>query len=577
MDLEGDRAMFAGNPFSAERRRALVVCLMAIVCVASPVASQSAPGGISQSIPHLRRNGQVTQLIVDGQPFLALAGELRNSSSSNLEYMRPIWPKLAQMNLNTVLAVVSWEQVEPEEGKFDFALVDGLIDAARRHNLRLGLLWFGSWKNATSRYAADWIKANQKRFPRIRNRDGKSLEILSPLSDETREADARAFARFMRHLREVDAKERTVIMIQVQNEVGVLGDSRDRSAVANEAFAKPVPNELTGYLQKQQGNLLPELRQLREAAGSKTSGTWEEVFGKGAATDEVFMAWHYARFVGRVAEAGKAEYALPMFVNAWIVQPEDKGPGDYPSGGPVAHVHDIWRAGAPQLDILAPDIYLPNFPEIVTSYGRAGNPMFIPESRAGVGGAANAFYAIGQHGAMGYSPFAIEDRETDPENGPMAKAYDVLSQLSSLILEHQAKGSIAGVWLTKDKPIQQVKLGSYALEFALRRNRRVPTEGADLGYAIVLATGPDEYVVAGMDVEVTFAPNPAADQIAGLLSVEDGAYVNGRWIAGRRLNGDEVQLRYDLSVAAQSNQSGAGLRFPSGGPTIQRVKLYRYQ
>ncbi|MCM3873971.1 MAG: DUF5597 domain-containing protein [Pyrinomonadaceae bacterium] len=569
--------MFAGNPFSAERLRALVVCLMAIVSIPSPVAAQSAPGGSSQNLPHLRRNGQVTQLIVDGQPFLALAGELRNSSSSNLEYMQPIWPKLVRMNLNTVLAVVSWEQVEPEEGKFDFTMVDGLIEAARRHNLRLGLLWFGSWKNATSRYAADWVKANEKRFPRVKNRDGKTLEILSALNEETREADARAFARFMRHIREVDAKERTVIMIQVQNEVGVLGDSRDRSAAANEAFAKPVPKELMSYLQKQKGNLLPELLQLWEAAGSKTSGTWEEVFGQGTATDEVFMAWHYARFTGRLAEAGKAEYPLPMFVNAWIVQPEDKGPGDYPSGGPVAHVHDIWRAGAPQLDILAPDIYLPNFPEIVASYSRSRNPMFIPESRAGAGGAANAFYAIGQHGAMGYSPFAIEERETDLENGPMTKAYNVLAQLSPLILEHQAKGSIAGVWLTKDKPVQQVELGSYALGFELRRNRRTPSEGAELGYAIVLATGPDEYVVSGMDVQVTFALNPAAHQIVGLLSVEEGAYVSGRWIAGRRLNGDEVQLRYDLSVAAQSNQSGAGLRFPAGGPTIQRVKLYRYQ
>jgi hypothetical protein len=568
--------MFACNPFSTERLKVNVICLIVIISIARAVAAQSAPVGTTQPIPQLRKNGQVTQLIVDGQPFLVLGGELRNSSSSNLEYMRPIWPKLARMNLNTVLAVVSWEQFEPEEGKFNFAIVDGLIESARRHNLRLALLWFGSWKNATSRYAADWVKADGKRFPRVRNRDGKSLEILSTLSEATRAADTRAFAAFMRHLREVDAKERTVIMIQVQNEVGVLGDSRDRSAVANEAFAKPVPIELLSYLQKQKGNLLPELRQTWETAGAKTSGTWEEVFGKGTATDEIFMAWHYARFIGRQAEAGKAEYPLPMFVNAWIVQPEDKGPGDYPSGGPVAHVHDIWRAGAPQLDILAPDIYLPNFPEIVTSYGRSGNPMFIPESRAGAGGAANAFYAIGQHGSMGYSPFGIEGSETDPGNGPLSKAYDVLAQLAPQILDAQAKGTIAGVWLTKDKPAQEVKLGSYTLKFELRRSRRVPTEGADLGYAIVVWTGPDEYVVAGLDAEVTFAPHTSGE-IAGLLAVEEGTYVNGRWIAGRRLNGDEVQLRYDLSVAAESNQSGAGLRFPAGGPTIQRVKLHRYQ
>ncbi len=568
--------MFAANPFS-ERLKASAISLLASILIVPAVAAQSAPVGTTQPIPQLRKNGQVTQLIVDGQPFLVLGGELRNSSSSNLEYMRPIWPKLARMNLNTVLAVVSWEQFEPEEGKFNFAIVDGLIESARRHNLRLALLWFGSWKNATSRYAADWVKADGKRFPRVKNRDGKSLEILSPLSEMTFAADARAFAAFMRHIREVDAKERTVIMIQVQNEVGVLGDSRDRSSAANEAFARTVPKELLSYLQKQKSSLLPELRQLWEVAGSKTSGTWEEVFGRGTATDEIFMAWHYARFMGRQAEAGKLEYSLPMFVNAWIVQPEDKGPGDYPSGGPVAHVHDIWRAGAPQLDMLAPDIYLPNFPDIVSSYGRSGNPMFIPESRAGAGGAANAFYAIGQHGAMGYSPFGIETSESDTEAGPMTKAYTVLSQLSPLILEHQAKGSIGGVWLTKEKPTQEVKLGNYTLQFDIRRNRRVPTESADLGYAIAMAVGPDEYVVAGMDTQVTFVPNSSKNETAGLLSVAEGTYVSGRWIPGRRLNGDEVQLRYDLSVAAESNQSGAGLRFPAGGPTIQRVKLHRYQ
>jgi hypothetical protein len=554
-----------------------IICVIAMLWIAPTVPAQTVQTGDSANIPHLRRNGNVTQLIVDGKPFLALAGELRNSSSSSLEYMRPIWAKLASMNLNTVLAVVSWEQIEPQEGKFDFAVVDGLIQDTRRHNLRLVILWFGSWKNGISRYPPTWVKANQKRFAFVQNKDGKSLEILSTLSEESRAADARAFAALMHHLREVDSDAHTVIMIQVENEMGVLGDSRDRSQAANEAFARPVPKELLGYLQQHKDTLLPELRKVWEAAGAKTAGTWAEVFGNGASADEIFMAWNYARYINRVAEAGKAEYPLPMFVNAWIVQPEDKGPGDYPSGGPQAHVHDIWRAGAPRIDILAPDIYLPDFPGILAMYSRGGNPIFIPESRAGAGGVANAFYAIGQHGAIGYSPFAIEERETDPENGPLSRAYALLSQMSPLILEHQSKGTIAGVWLTKQNPTQKIKLGRYTLDFGLRRNRRVPAEAAELGYAIVLATGPDEYVVSGTDVQVVFSPNTPGPSIAGLALVEEGTYVNGRWVAGRLLNGDEVQLRYDVSVAAQSNQSGTGLLFPANGPTIQRVKLYRYQ
>jgi hypothetical protein len=527
-------------------------------------------------IPHLEKRGGVTQLIVDGKPFLMLAGELRNSSSSSLEYMKPIWPKLARMHLNTVLAVVSWETIEREEGKFDFALVDGLLQGARANKLRLVLLWFGSWKNGISRYTPPWVKANQERFPLAQMKGGRTLEILSTLSAANRDADARAFAALMRHIRQADSAQRTVIMAQLENEVGVLGDSRDRSPAANEAFAGPAPAELLEYLRKHRDTLLPEFRKVWEAAGSRTSGTWEEVFGKGLAADEIFMAWNYARYINRVAEAGKAEYRLPMFVNAWIVQPEDKGPGDYPSGGPVDHVHDVWRAGGPLIDILAPDIYLPNFPELVARYSRAANPAFIPESRAGAAGAANAFYAFGQHGAMGYSPFGIEERE-DPEKGPIPKAYAVLAQLAPQILEHQSKGSIAAVWLNKEKPAQKLQLGNYTLNVELRRTRRAPGLLPEVGYGIFIAAGADEYIAAGTDVQVTFSPNTPGPPIAGLATVEEGTYVSGRWVAGRVLNGDEVQLRYDLAAAAAENQSGSGLRFGPDGPAIQRVRLYRYR
>ena len=537
--------------------------------------NNKAPG--NENIPHLRKTGNVTQLIVDNKPFLILGGELHNSSSSSLEYMKPIWSKLAAMHLNTALAAVSWEQVEPTEGKFEFTVVDGLIQEAKSNDLHLVLLWFGSWKNSNSRYPPPWVKADQKRFPRVRNKDGKTLEILSTMSDANREADARAFAALMKHLREVDAAH-TVIMMQVENEVGVLGDSRDRTDAANEAFMKPVPKELMNHLARNKNNLSPKLRQIWEAASAKTSGTWMEVFGQTQAADEIFMAWNYARYLNRVAEAGKAEYALPMFVNAWIVQPEDKSPGDYPSGGPQEHVHDVWQAAAPQIDLLAPDIYLPEFPEILAAYSRHENPMFVPESMAGAKGVANAFYAVGQHNSIGYSPFGIEDRETDPENGAFSKGYAVLAQLAPLILEHQVKNQTAGVWLTKTNQSQKVRLGNYILEFSLRSNRRNPAQSAETGYAIAIATGADEFVIAGTDAEVIFSPQTAdKGNFAGLSTVEEGVFNNGKWISGRLLNGDEVQLRYDYSVAAQNNQSAAGLRFGANGPTIQRVKLYRYQ
>ena len=359
----------------------------ALMCPLAVVAShgQSRPVSTTSAseIPHFRKQGTVTQMIVDGKPFLLLAGELNNDGATSLEYMKRTWPKLVGAKLNTVLAGVSWAQIEPQEGKFDFSVLDGVIQGARSHNLRLVPLWFGTWKNGSSSYPPDWVKKDFERFPRAQIAGGESIGVLSPFSDASRDADVRAFAALMRHIKEVDGQQHTVIMIQVENEVGMVKDSRDRSPAANQAYAGPVPKELMDYLEKHKDTLMPEFRQVWEAAGFKTSGTWEEVFGKGRATDEIFMGWYLARYVGRVAEAGKAEYPLPMYVNAALPrtssiadeaakkQESAKTGGYFAMGGPMADVMDIWRAGAPRIDILSPDAYN-DFVEFCAKYDRSG-------------------------------------------------------------------------------------------------------------------------------------------------------------------------------------------------------------
>ena len=226
----------------------------ALVCPLRPrAAGQANPlsAAADPDIPHLRKQGTATQLIVDGKPFLVLAGELSNSTATSLDYMKRVWPKLvAQTKLNTVLAGVSWNQIEPQEGKFDFSVLDGVIQGARKHNLRLVLLWFGSWKNSLSSYAPDWVKKDFERFPRAQFEGGKSIEELSTFSEANRDADARAFAALMRHVKEVDGRQHTVIMIQVENEVGMHTVSRDHSPAATQALAGQVPKELMDYLQQ---------------------------------------------------------------------------------------------------------------------------------------------------------------------------------------------------------------------------------------------------------------------------------------------------------------------------------------
>jgi beta-galactosidase GanA len=538
-------------------KRESVALALACALMADGIISTHATQG--QPIPHLRQQGTARQLIVDGQPFLVLGGEVGNSSSSSLDYMRPIWPKLVSLNLNTVLVPVYWELIEPTEGTFDFSLVDGLIQDARQHRLRLVPLWFASWKNSMSCYAPAWVKTNQQRFPRAEDKAGRGMEILSPLSQENVEADARAFAAFMRHLRDVDGRDHTVIMVQVENEVGMIPDSRDRSAIADKLFNQPVPPELMSYLEPRKDALIPEFRAVWAAAGFKTGGTWEEVFGPGPATDEIFMAWHFARYVNRVAERGKAEYRLPMFVNAALIRPGHQ-PGQYPSAGPLPHLMDVWRAGAPQIDFLSPDIYFAAFAEWCRKYHRSGNPLFIPEAVLGPPSAVNVLYATGQHDAIGFSPFSIESLP-NPEEAPLARSYAMLAQLMPLILEHQGRGAMAGVLPEgpEQRAPQQVRLGGYTLNITYER----PSPDA-LSGGLVIAVGPDEFVVAGTGLVVTFEANAPGDPIVGILSAQEGKYVNGQWVPGRWLNGDQTH-------------QGRHVRLPSGKFDIQRVKLYRYR
>jgi hypothetical protein len=549
---------------------------IAIFSLAVLAACSRTNTGASTAIPHLQKQGTATQLIVDGKPFLVLAGELRGNSASNLPYWkRVVWPRVvAQAKLNTILAAVSWAQVEPQEGKFEFSVLDSVIRDARSHNLRLVLLWFATWKNGLSSYPPDWVKRDFERFPRAQIAGGKSIELLSPLGDATRDADARAFAALMRHIKAVDGREHTVIMIQVENEIGMQRDSRDRSPLANAAYEAPVPKELMDYLQNHKDSLVPEFRQVWEATGFKTSGTWEDVFGRSPATDEIFMGWNFARHVGRVAEAGKAEYPLPMFVNAYVVGfPKTNQRGNPQSGSPMPDLLDVWRAAAPRIDILGVDAY-GEFAEPYAKYNRSGNPLFIPESRGGPEGAARVLYAFGRHDAIGFSSSGIDGPMT-PDNDLMS-SYDLIAQLAPLIAEHQGKGTMSAVLLRgPTDPPQKIQVGNYTLEVAFLGPRAIPWEppppqNQPPSAAIFIAAGPDEYYVAGNGVRVTFSPDTPGPPFAGLATIEEGTFVDGRWVAGRRLAGDDAGQGDYLDLRNQRLDGD-----PDRG--IQRVTLYRYR
>lgn len=515
-------------------------------------------------IPRLKKQETAQQLIVNGQPFLMLAGELGNSSASDPEYMRSRWSALTAMHLNTVLVPVYWELLEPAEGAFAFAHVDSAIIAARRQGLRIVFLWFGTWKNSMSCYVPEWVKTDQKRFPRARTSDGRAVEIVTPFSSECMNADARAFGALMKHIRTFDSKDRTVLMVQVENEIGMIPEARDHCSLANDAFAGQVPSELMSAMQKNREPLTPELLGLWRAAGFRPSGSWTEVFGNGAQAEEVFMAWHFARFTNAVAAAGKREYPLPMFVNAALIRPGYK-PGQYPSAGPLPHLFDIWKAAAPEIDFLSPDIYFANFKEWCDRYPRPDNPLFVPEV-ANSQSVANAFYIFAQHNALGYSPFAIESLD-DPEHNQVARGYGVLRQLEPLIARSQGKGIMAGVLLDSTAQVERVRLGDYILtarhEFSWQYGFRAGVDTPRVGGMIVMLA-PDEFVIAGTGLLVTFEPAAGQDGHAGILRADEGTFDKGEWRPGRRLNGDQTH-------------QGRHVHLPGGAYGIQRVRLYTYR
>ena len=402
----------------------------------------------------------------------------------------------------------------------------------------------------------------------------------------------------MRHIKEKDAEQQTVVMIQVENEMGVLDNlgrapygkeisknpgnaRRDFSDPANAAYNASVPKELMDYLVEHKESLFPELYKVWKTNGFKTTGSWEEIFGKSefrremkdwkfysCYTEELFSAWNYAMYTEKIAAAGKIEYPLPMYVNAWLKQPFSYWPGRYPSGGPLPQVMDIWRAAAPSIDFLAPDIYMDEFVWICKEYTRSGNPLFIPETRGGEAGAARAFYAFGEHDAGCFAPFGIDNMRY-AENDPLDEAYAVLQKMSPVILENQGKGTMRGILVDTVSPVQQFELGNYKIEARLGGG-----EKPDIAGAIIINIGPEEFIVAGKALDIFFIPkdDPPAGQAGSLRAavnaVDEGTFENGKWVSERRLNGDEVHA---------STSSGTGPKLPGNKVSIQRISLYRYK
>lgn len=519
--------------------------MRALNCVLVPLAllALTLPALAAETPSLVKRDGRFA-LMVDGKPFFVLGGQINNSSSWPAT-LPDVWPTLEGMHANTIEAPVYWEQMEPEPGQFDFSTVDALVTGARQHHLRMVLLWFGTWKNGEDHYVPEWIKTHPEKYPRMINERGEPVQVLSANSDVNLEADKTAFRALMHHLKEIDGDQHTVILVQVENESGAINAVRDHSPAAEKQFNGQVPGALVKAL-------------------NKRAGTWREVFGADA--DEDLQAYSVAHYINEVAAAGKAEMPLPMYCNVWVDYPHayrvrgwDRPGFDYPSGGPVQPVIDIWKATATRIDMLGPDIYTDDtkaFHEILAAYHRPDNAVWIPETGLADSFAKGVFYDMGA-GGIGYSPFATDQTGWSLSPGELPKLhtenYKLLAPMDRDLAEWLFAGKLHTATEEAGQTETSIDLGRWTAEIGFgdrqRDGERAPGTADHMGRVLIAQIDPDTFMIAGFDTRVTLRLSDGASGHTQILRAEEGRYENGEWHALRILNGDQTDRGINLRHA----------------------------
>jgi hypothetical protein len=539
---------------------------VSVLILAAALAGRTAWAGMQdRSIPHfVRENGRYA-LMVDDAPFLVLGAQVNNSSGWPT-VLPKVWPALEFLHANTVEIPVYWEQFEPEEGVFDPSSVDALLSQARVHGMRLVLLWFGTWKNGSQHYMPAWMKLQPERYTRVVDSEGQVLDSPSPFAEASLAADTAAFGALMRHLREADP-QRTVIMVQVENESGTWGTERDHCPAANKLFQAPVPAEVLKAMNVKVGASDPD---------------WQHAFGPDA--EVFFHAWAVATYIGKVAAAGKAAYPLPLYANAALRDVMTPGaPGTYQSGGPLDNVIPIWKVAAPALDMVCPDDYETDtaaYTKVLDLYRRDDNPLYVPET----GGSPRFFFFVLGRQGLGFSPFGIDftrvrtlDDPARPADGdlspwartgtrefaaPFEPIYRVMAPMARAVAALNFAGRLQSVAERPGETVQTLGFGDWDATVSYgvwARYGKPAGNPKPMGGVMIARLEDGRFLVTGFHARVDFHPAEPGRR-RQFLRVEEGIFEGGEFKFLRLLNGD---------------QTDGGLDFHAE-PLVLRISLARY-